>query len=74
MDLMRPFAYWPGYKLIHGLWLWFPLSLHDGGAGLTMSLLDQCLVLVFDWAHCGLTRVCFCLTDCEGPRPVIVFP
>ena len=26
----------PGFKPNHGLYLWFPLSLHDGGPGLRL--------------------------------------
>ena len=27
----------PGYEPNHGLYLWFPLQLHDGGSGLRLN-------------------------------------
>ena len=53
-----------GCKPNHGLYLWFPLLLYDGGSGLRLndgadvkpSSMGQSLVFVFGWAHRGSTK------------------
>ena len=58
-------VYMSGCKPNHGLQLWFPLELHDGGTGLRLndgpdvkfSSVGWCQMLVFDWVHRGTTLI-----------------
>ena len=36
LDIMRQSACMPNFKPNHGLYLWFPLQLNDGGSGLRL--------------------------------------
>ena len=51
----------PGCKPNHGLYLWFPLTLHDGGSGFRLNdgsdekllLVGRCLMLGCSWVYRG---------------------
>ena len=71
----------PGYKADYGLYLWFPLKLHDSGSGLVLKdnpnlkhiSVGQCLMLVFGLAYHGAIRVLFSSDSLGVKRIFLLF-